>query len=70
MSPLITSGNSDECFGSTATRIIGVAIAFISVNGGQAKVVDKVALFKIYCSKLPAPKKTIKIKNMYQVGEI
>lgn len=48
------------CFGSIATLIIGVAIALISVNGGQAKVVDNVALFKIYCSKLPAPTKLTK----------
>lgn len=53
----MTSGKSVECFGSTATLMIGVAMALISVNGGQARVVDKVALFKIYCSKLPAPGK-------------
>jgi len=40
--------------------MIGVAIALISVNGGQARVVDKVALFKMYCSKLPAPIKYIR----------
>lgn len=62
--PLINSGRSVEYFGSTATRMIGVAIALISVKGGQNKVVDKVALFKIYCSKLPAPwKKKFKKSN-------
>jgi len=62
----MTSGKSVECFGSTATRMIGVAIALTSVNGGQAKVVDRVALFKIYCSKLPAPDKKNKIKYVLQ----
>jgi len=58
----MTSGKSVEYFGSTATLMIGVAMALISVNGGQAKVVDRVALFKIYCSKLPAPGKKNMIK--------
>lgn len=54
---MINSRISNECFDSTATLMIGVAIALISVNGGQVKVVEKVALFKIFCSILPAPNK-------------
>jgi len=53
----MTSGKSVEYFGSTATLMMGVAMALISANGGQARVEDRVALFKIYCSKLPAPGK-------------
>lgn len=58
------------CWGSMATRTMGVASKLSGVKGGQAGLVDRVADFKTHSSRPPIPdrkrQKVIK-KNIIKV---
>lgn len=51
------------CFGSTATRTIGVASKLRGVNGGQAGDVDSVADFSTKSCRPPIPNRNWKKKS-------
>lgn len=56
------------CFGSTATRTIGVASKLRGMNGGHAGDVDNVADLRTNSSKPPMPNKMTKhIKRSVKV---
>jgi len=48
------------CFGSTATRTIGVASKLRGVNGGQAGDVESVADFSTKSCRPPIPNRNLK----------